>query len=100
MSLDPDGWLVRRNTSRRHSNENTDASEITNRGWGLPIGTQRKNCQKLCKGDVLPLDRSLLSGDFSCGLGVSLGSPLPTLHSPSHPQKSPVFIMKDSNGML
>ena len=31
-SLDPDGWLVRRNGSRRHSNENTDASEITNRG--------------------------------------------------------------------
>src|SRR5262249_16449941 len=23
--------------------------------------------------------------DSSCGLGVSLGSPLPTLHSPSHP---------------
>src|SRR5215831_888950 len=37
----------------------------------------------------------------SCGIGVSLGSPLPTLHSPSHPvRKLPVFIMKDSNGML
>ena len=64
-SLDPDGWLVRRNGSRRHSNENTDASEITNRGWSVPIGTQRKKCQKLWQGEVLPLDGSLLMGDFS-----------------------------------
>ncbi len=26
-----------------------------------------KKCQKLCKGEVLPLDRSLLMGDFSIG---------------------------------
>src|SRR6266566_7696615 len=26
-----------------------------------------KKCQKLCKGEVLPLDRSLLMGDFSMG---------------------------------
>jgi hypothetical protein len=64
-SLDPDGWLVRRNGSRRHSNENTDASEITNRGWSVPIGTQRKKCQQLWKGEVLPLDGSLLMGGFS-----------------------------------
>ena len=64
-SLDPDGWLVRRNGSRRHSNENTDASEITNRGGSVPIGTQRKKCQQLWKGEVLPLDGSLLMGDFS-----------------------------------
>src|SRR6266566_3874208 len=51
--------------SRRHGNENTDASEIANRGWSVPSGTQRKKCQKLCMGEVLPLDRSLLMGDFS-----------------------------------
>ncbi len=27
-----------------------------------------KKCQKLCKGEVLPLDRSLLMGDFSVSL--------------------------------
>src|SRR6266496_5233017 len=43
--------------SRRHGNENTDASEIANRGWSVPSGTQRKKCQKLCMGEVLPLDR-------------------------------------------
>jgi hypothetical protein len=50
MSLEPDGWLVRRHTSRRHGNDNTDASEITNRGWGLPIGTQRKKLSKVVSG--------------------------------------------------
>src|SRR6266705_1778153 len=68
-SLDPDGWLVRRYGSRRHSNENTDASEITHRGWSVPIGTQRKKCQKLCTGEVLPLDRSLLMGGVSARPG-------------------------------
>src|SRR6266568_1278953 len=57
-SLDPDGWLVRRYGSRRHSNENTDASEITHRGWSVPIGTQRKKCQKLCTGEVSVAERS------------------------------------------
>src|SRR5262249_12142933 len=71
--------------SRRHGNENTDASETAHRGWSVSGGTQRKKCPKLCKGGVWPLDRSLLMGDVSCGLGVSLGSPLPTLHSPLHP---------------
>ena len=64
-SLDPDGWLVRRNGSRRQSNENTDASEITKREWSVPSGTQRKKCQKLWKGEVLPLDGSLLMGGGS-----------------------------------
>jgi hypothetical protein len=31
----------------------------------VPSGTQRKKHQKLCEGEVLPLDRSLLMGDFS-----------------------------------
>jgi hypothetical protein len=51
--------------SRRQRNEDTDASERANRGWSVPSGTQRQNCQKLSKGEVLPLDGSLLMGDFS-----------------------------------
>jgi hypothetical protein len=31
----------------------------------VPSGTQREKCQKLWMGEVLPLDRSLLMGDFS-----------------------------------
>ena len=46
-------------------NENTDASELANRGWSVPSGTQREKCQKLWAGEVLPLDGSLLMGDFS-----------------------------------
>jgi len=30
--------------SRRHGNENTDASDIANRGRSVPSGTQRKKC--------------------------------------------------------
>ena len=34
--------------------------------WGVPGGTQQaKSCQKWWKGEVLPLDRSLLMGGFS-----------------------------------
>ena len=51
--------------SRHYGNENTDASELANRGWSVPSGTQREKCQKLWMGEVLPLDRSLLMGDFS-----------------------------------
>ena len=54
--------------SRRHGNENTDASEMANRGWSVPTRTQGKKRQKLGKGKVLPLDRSLLMGDFSVSL--------------------------------
>jgi len=35
------------------------------RRWSMPSGTQRKKCQKLWKGEVLPLDGSLLMGGFS-----------------------------------
>ncbi len=38
---------------------------MANRGWSVPTRTQGKKCQKLGKGEVLPLDRSLLMGDFS-----------------------------------
>src|SRR5215475_2192594 len=49
--------------SRHHGNENTDASELANRGWSVPSGAQREKCQKLWTGEVLPLDGSLLMGD-------------------------------------
>lgn len=63
--LDPDGWMVRRLHSRHHTQENRDASEATSRG----VEQAKRNatvisCQKLCKGEVLPLDRSLLMGEF------------------------------------
>jgi len=44
--------------------------------WGVPGGTQQaKSCQKLWKGEVLPLDRSLLMG------GLSLVGFPPTEHA-------------------
>ena len=65
MRLDPDGWLVRRNVA--------DATIMKTRmrlrshiGGGVCLSERNeKKCQKLCTGDVLPLDRSLLMGDFS-----------------------------------
>ena len=64
MRLDPDGWLVRRNIA--------DATIMKTRmrlrshiGGGVCLSERNeKKCQKLCKGDVLPLDRSLLMGVF------------------------------------
>jgi hypothetical protein len=61
MRLDPDGWLVRRNVA--------DATIMKTRmrlrshiGGGVCLSERNeKKCQKLCKGDVLPLDRSLLT---------------------------------------
>jgi hypothetical protein len=65
IRLDPDGWLVRRNVA--------DATIMKTRmrlrspiGGGVCLSERNeKKCQKLCKGDVLPLDWSLLMGDFS-----------------------------------
>src|SRR5215470_14464237 len=34
---------------------------MAKRGWSVPSGTQRENCQKLWTGEVLPLDGSLLT---------------------------------------
>src|SRR6516225_1696818 len=34
---------------------------MVHRGWSVPSGTQRKKRQKLCEGEVLPLDKSLLT---------------------------------------
>src|SRR5262245_8485011 len=63
--LEPDGWLVRR--------MGVDATGMKTRmrlRWpsgGEVCRTEHngKKCQKLWKGEVLPLDRSLLMGDFS-----------------------------------
>src|SRR6266446_5622463 len=64
-SLDPDGCLVRRPHGRHHTQENRDASAATRREWSRSGGTQRKkSSQKLRKGGVLPLDKSLLMGAF------------------------------------
>jgi hypothetical protein len=64
-SLEPDGWLRRRTGSRPHNKENQGASEATHRGNGPNPNATEKSCQKWWKGEVLPLDRSLLMGDFS-----------------------------------
>ena len=62
-SLDPDGCLVRRPHGRHHAKENRGASEATSRGVECAKrNATEKSCQKLCKGDDLPLDRSLLMG--------------------------------------
>src|SRR5262249_994943 len=66
--LEPDGWLVRR--------MGVDATGMKTRmrlRWpsgGEVCRTEHngKKCQKLWKGEELPLDRSLLMGDFSVGL--------------------------------
>ena len=86
MRLDPDGWLVRRNIA--------DATIMKTRmclrshiGGGVCRAERNeKKCQKLCKGDVLPLDRSLLMGGFSdtqfqqvC-MGISGRYPMKVLH--------------------
>src|SRR5262249_61329572 len=60
-----DGCLVRRPHGRHHAKENRGASEATSRGVECAKrNATEKSCPKLCKGDVLPLDRSLLMGDF------------------------------------
>src|SRR5262249_21481509 len=70
--------------SRRHGNENRDASAMAKRGWSVPSGTQREKCQKLWTGEVWPLDGSLLMGDFS----VVLFRPHCMLASEEHPMKA------------
>src|SRR5215510_5973002 len=63
--LDPDGWMVRLPHGRHHNSENRDASAAISRGGVCQAEHNRKkSCQKLCKGEVLPLDRSLLMGEF------------------------------------
>ena len=62
-SLDPDGCLVRRHdATATESTEDTDASETARGGRDAMQHTSAKKMQKVCKGGVLPLDRSLLMG--------------------------------------
>src|SRR4030095_10723074 len=73
MRLDPDGWLVRRNIA--------DATIMKTRmrlrshiGGGVCLSERNeKKCQKLCKGDVLPLDR-YYEGPGGCLSGTIIGS--------------------------
>src|SRR5262249_37869307 len=63
--LDPDGCVVRRPYGRHHAKANRGASEANSRGVAC---AQRNATEKsgptLCKGEVWPLDRSLLMGVF------------------------------------
>ena len=62
-SLDPDGCLVRRHdATATESTEDTGASETARGGRDAMRHTSAKKMQKVCKGRVLPLDRSLLMG--------------------------------------
>src|SRR4030095_1631475 len=63
--LDPEGCLVRRTDGRHHAKENRGVSEATSRGVECAKrNATEKSGPKLCKGEVLPLDRSLLMGIF------------------------------------
>jgi len=67
-SLDPDGCLVRRHDATvTETTEDTGASETARGGGGMPCNIpQQKKMHKVCKGGVLPLDRSLLMGAPFC----------------------------------
>ena len=67
-----DGWCGAQ--SRCHGKENWDASEAANRGECTWRNATGKSCQKLCMGDVLPLDRRLLMGGVSSVRGVKPSS--------------------------
>jgi hypothetical protein len=63
MRLDPDGCLVRRHrASDITTTEDTGAGETANWQRNAMRHTPAKKCQRVCKGDILPLDRSLLMG--------------------------------------
>src|SRR5262245_53629767 len=72
-SLDPDGWMVRRLHSRHHMKENRDASVATSRGGVCQAARHGKKVSKVVKGGVLPLDRSLLMGEFPILLALGSG---------------------------
>jgi hypothetical protein len=63
MRLDPDGCLVRRlGASDIPTIEDTGAGETANRQRSAMRHTSAKKCKRVCKGEVFPLDRSLLMG--------------------------------------
>ena len=62
--LDPDGWMVRRQLSRHHVNENRDASEATSRDGVCRTERNEKKVSKVAMGRVLSVDKSLLMGEM------------------------------------
>jgi hypothetical protein len=61
--LDPDGCLVRRyEVTATETAENTDASKTARGQRDAMQHTSAKKYQEVCKGDVFPLDGSLLMG--------------------------------------
>jgi hypothetical protein len=63
MRLDPDGCLVRRHRASDITiAEDTGAGETANRQRDAMRHTSAKKCKRVCKGEVFPLDRSLLMG--------------------------------------
>jgi hypothetical protein len=63
MRLDPDGCLVRRHgASDITMTEDTGAGETANRQRGAMRHTSAKKCKRVCRGEILPLDRNLLMG--------------------------------------
>ena len=72
--LEPDGWRGRRLHRRHAMPANRDAAAAPRRGGHVPSGTPRKaSAQKLCIGEVWPLDRSLLMGAFPILRGERAG---------------------------
>ena len=63
ICLDPDGCLVRRHkASDITTTEDTGASKTANRERDARQHPSAKKCKKVGKGEVFPLDRSLLMG--------------------------------------
>ena len=63
QSLDPDGCLVcRPKAINITTTEDTGAGETANRERDAKRHAWAKKCKKVCKGDVFPLDGSLLMG--------------------------------------
>src|SRR5215831_17930729 len=63
-SLEPDGWLVRRNSSRRQAMK-TRMRRRSPRGGGVcRVEHNGKKVKSCVKGEVLPLDGSLLMGGW------------------------------------
>ena len=61
QSLDPDGCLVcRPKAINITTTEDAGAGETANRERDAKRHTSAKKCKKVCKGNVFPLDRSLL----------------------------------------
>src|SRR5262252_7837315 len=61
-SLEPDGWLVRRNSSRRQAMKTRMRRRSPSGGGVCRVEHNGKKVKSCVKGEVLPLDGSLLMG--------------------------------------